>query len=95
MSTKDTQKITSAPGEYCASATIAKTMENSLTYQLRGENPWACTKGYTTTSPGCQRLPLGFHRLFGAVKLKLTNAQRLIAERRIPNNNNNNTHTPQ
>ena len=39
MSTKDTQKITSAPGEFCASATIAITMENSLTYQLRGENP--------------------------------------------------------
>ena len=25
-------------------------MENSLTYQLRGENPWACPKVYTTTT---------------------------------------------
>ena len=45
ISTRDTQKTTSAPGEFCASATIAMTMENSLTYQLRGENPWACFNG--------------------------------------------------
>ena len=50
ISIRDTQKTTSAPGEFCASATIAITMENSLTYQLRGENPWACPKVYTTTT---------------------------------------------
>ena len=29
---------------------IAITMENSLTYQLKGKNPLACPKGFTTTT---------------------------------------------